>query len=112
MGRVKATRAGRRPGTPSMPDRRRIARLCARWKVRELSLFGSVAAGRSTARSDVDLLVTFRPRSGWNLLDFVRLKEELEELFGRPVDLVDEGALANPFRRKSILEARKVLYAG
>lgn len=112
MGAVKATRTVRRPGTPALPDRRRVARLCARWKVKELSLFGSVASGRSTARSDVDLLVTFRPRSGWDLLDFVRLKEELEDLFGQPVDLVDDGALTNPFRRKSILEARKVLYAG
>ena len=39
------------------------------------------------------------------------MKEELEELFGRPVDLVDEGVLVNPFRRKSILGSRKTLYA-
>lgn len=91
--------------------RREFGAFCERWRVAELSLLGSVLRGDFTPESDVDVLVTFQPDAPWSLLGLVRMKEELEGLFGRPVDLVEESALRNPFRRRAILSTRRVLYA-
>lgn len=89
----------------------RLVNLCARWKVRELSLFGSALRSDFHAGSDVDILVSFSGDATWSLLDFVAMKEELEAIVGREVDLVEEEALRNPYRRRSILESKRVLYA-
>jgi hypothetical protein len=45
------------------------------------------------------------------LFDLVEMKDELESLFGRPVDLVEKPALKNPFRRHSILNHQEIVYA-
>ena len=88
-----------------------LASLCRRWQIAELSVFGSVARGSSRADSDVDLLVTFRADAPWSTLDLVDLREELVKLFGRPVDLVEEKAIRNPYRKASILRDKSILYA-
>jgi predicted nucleotidyltransferase len=77
----------------------------------ELSVFGSVARGSSRADSDIDLLVTFQPEAPWSTLDLVDLREELAKLFSRTVDLVEEKALRNPYRKQAILRDKSVLYA-
>jgi predicted nucleotidyltransferase len=84
---------------------------CARWKVTELSLFGSVLREDFGPDSDVDVLVTFSPDARWSSFDLVDMEEELEELFGRKVDLVEALGLRNPFRRRAILESRQVIHA-
>ena len=61
--------------------------------------------------SDVDVLVSFEVGAGWSLLDLVTMQEELAVIFGRPVDLVEEAALRNPYRRAAILKSRQVVYA-
>ena len=61
--------------------------------------------------SDVDVLVTFDPGADWNLFDLVTVQEELAALLGRPVDLVEEAALRNPYRRSAIQRSKHVLYA-
>jgi hypothetical protein len=61
--------------------------------------------------SDVDVLVTFEPDARWSLLDLVAMQDELAVLLGRPVDLVEEAALRNPFRRSTIRKSKHVLYA-
>ena len=64
------------------------------------------------AESDVDIMVTFEPGSAPGL-GFVELKEELQQLFGRPVDLVTRKAIEtshNPYRKDSILSTAKVIY--
>ena len=89
-----------------------LAELCRRFHVRRLDLFGS-ATGENfdPSRSDVDLLVEFEPGGTMKALDqYFGLKEALEALFGRPVDLVSASALKNPYMRKSIEETREVLY--
>lgn len=91
------------------PDQ--VAALCRRWQVRELSLFGSVARGEARPDSDVDVLVIFEPDANWSLLDLTEMQEELAVLFGREVDLVEEEALRNPFRRRAILRDKRVLHA-
>jgi uncharacterized protein len=87
---------------------------CRRWKVRELSLFGSALRPDFRADSDIDLLVSFEPGAGWSLIDHARMEEELEEILGRRVDLVTRASIEespNWVIRKAILEAARTLYA-
>lgn len=94
-----------------LPPRESISDLCRRWRILELSVFGSVARGLSRTGSDIDLLVTFDPDAPWSTLDIVDLREELASLFGRNVDLVEERAIRNPYRKASILRDKSVLHA-
>lgn len=89
-----------------------IARLCRRFRVRRLELFGSAARDDfDPARSDVDFLVEFEPDPAADAFgDYFGLKEALEELFGRPVDLVVEKAIRNPYFRRAVDRARVPVY--
>ena len=98
-------------GADFRPDPARIEALCRRWAVRELSLFGSVTRDDFGPSSDVDVLVSFSDGAEWSLLDLVSLREELEGVFGRHVDLVEMEAVRNPYRRRTIVGERRVLYA-
>lgn len=95
----------------AMPSQEQLAALCKRWKIRELSLFGSVARGEARPDSDIDLLVEFEPDSEWSLFDVGRLHYEAEEMFGRKVDLVQERLIRGERRRRSILKDKTRLYA-
>jgi len=88
-----------------------LAELCRKWKVTELSLFGSILRDDFGPDSDVDVLVVFQPDAPWSLWDLLDMREELQDLFGRTIDLVEKEALRNPFRRYEILKNHKVLYA-
>jgi len=92
-------------------DPRVIEGFCRKWRIRELSLFGSALREDFRPDSDVDLLVVFEPDDGWDLWDIIAIESELEQLFGRKVDLVEKRALKNPFRRYEILTTRQILYA-
>ncbi|PKB79367.1 MAG: hypothetical protein BZY88_13745 [SAR202 cluster bacterium Io17-Chloro-G9] len=90
-----------------------LAVLCRRFHVRRLDLFGS-ATGEDfdPSRSDVDLLVEFAPGGTLKALDqYFNLKEALEALLDREVDLVVASAVKNPYIWKSIEESRETLYA-
>lgn len=87
-----------------------IADLCDRWKITELALFGSVLRDDFRPNSDIDLLITFAPAHGWSLLDLVDLQDEFEQLFRRPVDIVQRKNLRNPYRRQEILATQQSLY--
>lgn len=91
--------------------RDKIDSFCKQWKVKELSLFGSALRDDFRPDSDVDVLVSFFSDARWSLFDLVNMADELRDVFGRPVDLVEKEALRNPFRRHSILSTRKVIYA-
>jgi len=93
-------------------DRDRIAAFCEKWKITEFALFGSVLRDDFGPDSDVDVLVTFAADAEWSLFDVVDMQEELAEMFGRHVDLVDRRALKNPFRRHHILTHHEVIHAG
>ena len=90
---------------------KRLEALCRKWKVRELALFGSVLRPDFRPDSDVDVLVTFDDDAPWSLWDLLDMREDLRELFGRAVDLVEQRSLLNPFRRRSILRTKQVVYA-
>lgn len=85
---------------------------CRRWRVRELSLFGSAVREELTPESDLDILISFEDAAPWSLWDLISMRDELSTMFGRPVDLVEKEGLRNPFRRERILNSRKVIYAG
>jgi len=90
----------------------KIAAFCERWKLSELSLFGSVLRDDFSPGSDVDVLVSFAEGSEMTFEGFVDMREELSEIFGgREVDLVEKRLVRNPFRRHEILTTRQVLYA-
>jgi predicted nucleotidyltransferase len=89
----------------------RIEAFCRRWRVTEFALFGSVLREDFRPDSDVDVLVTFEPEAPWSLLDIVTMKEELEEIFGREVDLVEKAAIRNPFMKRSIRDCMERIYA-
>ncbi len=88
----------------------KIQAFCQRWKVIEFSLFGSVLSENFHANSDVDVLVSFAADASWSLFDLVTMEEELKQIFGREIDLVEKDGLKNPFRRKAILYSKQVIY--
>lgn len=90
---------------------KRVEEFCDRWKVREFSLFGSALREDFGPESDVDVLVTFDEDARWSLYEWIEMRDELEQLFGRQVDLVESSSLRNPFRRHEILKTRQVLHA-
>lgn len=93
-------------------DEDAISNFCRKWRVAELSLFGSVLRPEEFREdSDVDVMVTWEKDARWTLFDFVDMQDELTQLFGRRVDLLSKRALKNPFRRQSILSTAQVLYA-
>lgn len=93
-------------------DRHAIAAVCERFGVRRLSVFGSAVTGDfAPERSDVDFLVEFDPDLDERFDAYFGLKEELEGLLGRPVDLVMPKALDNPFFAASVERSRQELYA-
>ncbi|MGC1275896.1 MAG: nucleotidyltransferase family protein [Planctomycetaceae bacterium] len=85
--------------------------LCRKWRVTELSLFGSVVRDDFRPDSDVDLLVAFEDDAPWSGFDLIAMSDELRNLLGRDVDLIERDAIRNPFRRREILSTRRILYA-
>jgi len=95
-----------------MLPRNIIERFCRKWKIEELSIFGSALRDDFRPDSDLDILATFRRDANWSVFDHWRMSEELSTLLGRRVDIVEKADLNNPFRRSEILASRKVIYAG
>jgi uncharacterized protein len=84
---------------------------CRKWRVQELALFGSVLREDFSPDSDVDVLVTFDREAPWSLWDVITMREELERMLGRKVDLVEKDAIRNPFRCREILRTHQVIHA-
>src|SRR5258705_8581222 len=86
--------------------------LCQRFHVRRLDLFGSAARGDfDPERSDVDFLVEFDRSAPQHPFDaYFGLKEALEEVLGRPVDLVEASAVRNPYLKASIEGSRESIF--
>ena len=91
-----------------------LAAFCSRWGVAEVELFGSALTPAFGPDSDIDLLVSPRPGTVWSLFEEVRMRDELAELFGRPVDLLVRSAIersSNWIRRAEILGSATQIYA-
>ena len=93
--------------------REELRQLCRRFNVRRLDVFGSAARGDfDPARSDIDLLVEFHPLQPGAYVDaYFGLKEGLEQLFGRRVDLVSAASIRNRYFRQSVERTKALLYA-
>jgi len=91
----------------------RLIELCRKYKVVELDVFGSAATGDfDEATSDLDFLVEFDSSVQENRFEsFFGLQEELKQLFGRPVDLVEPGGLRNPYFIEQINRTKRSIYA-
>lgn len=88
-----------------------IARLCRIHKVSKLFAFGSVLRESFNDESDVDLIVDFDQVSLEEYADnYFNLKQELESIFNRPVDLLEEQAIGNPYFRKEIDKEKQLIY--
>jgi predicted nucleotidyltransferase len=93
-------------------DREAIARSCRAHSVSRLTIFGSAtSASFDTERSDVDFLVEFAPGSDDAFGAYFGLKEDLESLLGRPVDLVMANAVRNPHFAASAARGAEEVYA-
>lgn len=93
--------------------RSEIADLCRRFHVRRLELFGSAVRGDFDAsRSDLDFLVEFDQTKpdALSFSTYLGLKDALEALFGRPVDLVEPGAVRNPYLKDNIQRSRESVF--
>jgi predicted nucleotidyltransferase len=94
-------------------DKDKLRDFCRRWKITEFALFGSVLRpGEFRADSDVDVLVRFAEGTKWSFFDIVHAQDELAEIFGRNVDLVERRLVEqsdNRFRKRSILNSAVLL---
>ena len=89
-----------------------IKDFCQRWQIKEFYLFGSVLRDDFNKQSDIDVMVQSFPNPGWGW-QIVTMKEELEQIFGRKVDLVFKDAIEksqNWLRREDILSSAKLIY--
>jgi uncharacterized protein len=86
-----------------LPFREEILKIAAKYGVYNIRVFGSVARGEARDNSDVDFLVEMEP--GRNLLDRIGLKQDLEELLGRSVDIAKTSNLHDLIREKVLREA-------
>lgn len=88
-----------------------ISGLCKNLGVNRLDLFGSATGDDFRPDSDVDVLVQF-DRSGGELFDrYFELKERLEELLGKAIDLVVEDAITNPYFKLEVERSKRNIYA-
>ena len=94
--------------------RQAIAELARQFEVRRLEVVGSAARGDDfdPARSDADFVVTFAENATLPpLQQFSGLKQALAELLGRPVDLIEAGAIANTYLMAELNAGRELVYA-
>ena len=90
-----------------------IYSLCREYKVKTLSVFGSILTDRFNDSSDVDLLVDFEPFDH-DTFDYVSnyfgLRDALERLFGRKVDLIEEKGLRNKYFKANVNRTKQLIY--
>lgn len=89
----------------------KIRLLCLKHKVNKLFVFGSVLNDSFTDESDIDLVVDFEKIDLNEYADnYFDLKDQLESIFNRPVDLLEEKGIRNPFLRKQIDFEKRLIY--
>jgi uncharacterized protein len=91
----------------------KIAGFCRRWKIIDFALFGSVLRPDFRPDSDIDVLVTFAPNATRRFYDLMSMRDELEKMFGRSVDLVEKRLVEsseNYIRRRHILTHMETIY--
>ncbi|MCC5936461.1 MAG: nucleotidyltransferase domain-containing protein [Lunatimonas sp.] len=88
-----------------------IKELCKNNKVKTLFAFGSVTRDDFNENSDVDLIVDFEENDPFRYTDlYFNLKEKLEDLLKRQVDLLEERAIRNRFFRQELEKSKVLIY--
>jgi len=94
--------------TDNMPN---IRRICKQQHIQSLFAFGSVCSNRFDDSSDVDLLVSFKPLDYGDYADnYFQTADLFEKIFKRPVDLVTDKSLKNPYFINSVNQTKVLLY--
>lgn len=92
-------------------NREKLIQLCDRHKVKELYLFGSILTEDFLDSSDIDVLVEFSEIELEKYFDnYMNFKEQLELLFERDIDLVENQAIRNPIFRRVVDREKKLVY--
>ena len=92
-------------------DQRALSKVCRKYGVKKLSLFGSGARGELRPDSDVDLMVEFKRSSKTTSFGLIDIQDDLSAIFGdRKVQTTSPEILENPYRRKTIEPDLKILY--
>ena len=91
----------------------RILDLCRKYKVKTLAVFGSILTDKFNEDSDVDLLVDFQPIDHEKedyVSNYFGLRDSLEQLFGRKVDLIEEKGLRNKYFLSVVNSTKQTIY--
>ena len=91
----------------------KIRSFCDKWKIREFFVFGSYLNENFSDESDIDIVIDFHPGDEISLITFITMKEELEALLQRNVDVITKNALIserNTYIRDSILNSMVPVY--
>jgi predicted nucleotidyltransferase len=89
-----------------------LQKLCEKFKVKELYLFGSANTDKFSENSDLDFIVDFNRQSIDGAFDqFIDFKRELEQIYGRPVDLYHHKQFRNTIFQQEVERSKKLLYA-
>jgi predicted nucleotidyltransferase len=88
-----------------------IRALCDRYRVKALYAFGSVCTGQFHGQSDVDLLISFEAMDPVDYADnYFLMADALESILQRPVDLITEKSLSNPYFIQSVNQTKQMIY--
>ncbi|MDB5153390.1 MAG: hypothetical protein JWR54_2141 [Mucilaginibacter sp.] len=88
-----------------------INQLCNTYHVRSLFAFGSVVSDKLKSESDIDLIVDIDSEDPLDYSDnYFALKFQLENILKRPIDLLEDKAVKNPFLKKQIDNTKVLIY--
>ena len=88
-----------------------INALCANHKVRSLYAFGSVLTPNFNTNSDIDLIVDFKEIDVKDYADnYFDFKFSLQDILNRPVDLLEEQAIKNPYFKEELNKKKVIVY--
>lgn len=89
-----------------------LKKLCEKYDVKAMYLFGSACTDKFSSNSDIDILFSFKDIPFEQYAEYYfNLHEELEVLFDRKIDLVTERSLSNPYFIESVNQTKRLLYA-
>ena len=93
------------------PYEEKIKKICLELHLKRLDLFGSATTEQFGPDSDLDIIVEFKRNEINNLFDnYFALKEQLQNIFHRPIDIIMDGSVKNPYLKASISQTRKNIY--
>ncbi len=94
------------------PYEEKIKKICIELHLKRLDVFGSVTTEQFSPDSDLDIIVEFKKKEIDNLFDnYFALKERLQNVFHRSIDIVIDGSVKNPYLKANISRTRRNVYA-